>query len=40
MGQSVGGVPGYSGSLASIISVLLCSVSESSLIAGGRSSAG
>ena len=32
-GEFLGGVPGYSGSLASMISLLLCRVSESSLTA-------
>ena len=39
-GEFLGGVPGYSWSLSSIISLLLCRVSESSLTAGGRSCAG
>ena len=38
--EFLGGVPGYSGSLASMSSLLLCTVSESSLTAGGRSCAG
>ena len=39
-GEFLGGVPGYSGSLASMISLLLCRVSESSLTARKRSCAG
>ena len=39
-GEFLVGVPGYSWLLASIISLLLCRVSESSLTAGGGSCVG